>query len=151
MTEWLTRSMTENVSWNAAIFLRIFQEFLATSSPTSWRTSAAMSARSIPGGKTTHRWLLCLLHHLIKAQVQPTFSRKMDVLWWQSFKLLFCITDWIPTGGKHLPRSRHHHNSAVWVFSNLIEESYHLTDGREKKREKKKLSCVFTSKNAINC
>lgn len=45
----LTRSMTENVSWYAAIFLFRFQETLAVSSPCGWSTSLAMSARSMPG------------------------------------------------------------------------------------------------------
>lgn len=43
------------------------------------------------------------------------------------------MNDWIPTSCKHLPRSRHHHYSAIWVIRNLIEESHHLTDKGGKK------------------
>lgn len=94
----LTRSTTENVSWYAMIFLLRFQEILAVSSPLGWRTSLAMSIRSIP-----EQW------HRIK---QKFLQRPR---WWLT-----------PTCCEHFSCSRKNHHPAVWVSSKLVEELHHL-------------------------
>ena len=101
-----TFSMTENVSWYLVIILRMFQEVLAMSSPSGWRTSLAMSIRSIPGWK----------HNTANKNV-PT----------KTFK---CVKSQTPTSCEELPCSRNHHHSAVWVSCDRIKAIHHLTADR---------------------
>lgn len=100
--------MTENVSWYLAIILLMFQEVLAMSSPSGWRTSLAMSIRSIPGRK----------HNTVNKNF-PT-------------KTLNRVKSQTPTGCEELPCSRNHHHSAVWVSCDRIKAIHHLTADRRR-------------------